>query len=150
MLTLIALKDGNLCSGSADLTIKIWEWEKGACTYTLTGHEKLVKCVYELSNGYVISGSDDKTIKVWKDYEQLNELKGHTKSVRAFCEINKNLFASASFDKTIKIWDIFNLFCVQTIYGHKDLILTIIRRSNGDIISCSNDHEIKIWKQINY
>jgi WD40 repeat protein len=76
-------------------------------------------------------------------------LEGHSKSVRTICQINNNFFASGSFDKTIKIWDIFNFTCVHTIYAHKDLILTIIRRSNGEIISCSNDHEIKIWRQIN-
>ena len=74
---------------------------------------------------------------------------GHTKSVRTLCQINKNFFASGSFDKTIKIWDIFNFTCLQTICGHKDLILTLIKLKSGEIISCSNDHEIKIWKQIN-
>ena len=31
VLTLITLKDGKLCSGSADLKIKIWDWENGKC-----------------------------------------------------------------------------------------------------------------------
>ena len=61
---------------------------------------------------------------------------------------NKYYLASGSFDKTIKIWDINNFNCVHTIYGHKDLILIVIKINSKVIISCSNDNEIKIWKQI--
>ena len=69
--------------------------------------------------------------------------------MRTLCQISSSSFASGSFDKTIKIWDIFNFECIYTILGHKDLILIIIRIKTGEIISCSNDHEIKIWKQLN-
>ena len=73
-------------------------------------------------------------------------MEGHSKSVRTLCQISSGLFASGSFDKTIKIWDVFNFECIYTIFGHKDLILIIIRIKTGEIISCSNDHEVKIWK----
>ena len=69
--------------------------------------------------------------------------------MRTLCQISSSSFASGSFDKTIKIWDIYNFECIYTILGHKDLILIIIRIKTGEIISCSNDHEIKIWKQLN-
>ena len=69
--------------------------------------------------------------------------------MRTLCQINEYFFASGSFDKTIKIWDIYNFSCVHTINGHNDLILVLLRINNGLIVSCSNDNEIKIWKQIN-
>ena len=147
VLTLTKLNDGCLCSGSSDLTIKIWNWEEGECKATLKGHQKWVKCVYPLSNGYIASGSDDKTILIWNNNSIINKLEGHTHSVRAICQINDNLFASASFDKTIKLWDLNTMKCVQTLTGHKSNVIGIIYHSQGFLISCSNDHFIKIWSK---
>ena len=145
VLALIKLNDGRLCSGSSDLTIKIWNWELNICDATLTGHKKWVKCLCQLNNGYIISGSDDKTIKIWKE-ENILESLSDTHSVRALCQINDNLFASASFDKTIKIWSLNNMKCIQTLEGHQSYVTGIIYHSSGCLISCSNDHTIKIWK----
>ena len=148
VLSLFLLSDGKLCSGGGDLSIKIWIWQNGQCVSTLLGHKKWIKCLYQLSNNYIVSGSDDKTIKVWMNNKCVRNLIGHERSVRTICQINNYFFASGSFDKTIKIWDIFNFNCVQTIFAHNDLILNIIRKKTGEIVSCSNDHEIKIWRQI--
>ena len=148
VLTLIQLKDGRLCSGSADMTIKIWNWELSTCDATLRGHKKWVKCLFQLSNGYILSGSDDKTIKVWKDNNVINTLEGHKHSVRSICQLSKDLFASASFDKTIKIWDINTMQYVQTLEGHNSNVIGVLYYKNSDcLISCSNDHYIKLWKK---
>ena len=62
VLALIILKNNNLCSSSADHTIKIWDWEKGNCVKTLRGHERWVKSLFELDNDIIISGSDNKKL----------------------------------------------------------------------------------------
>jgi len=146
VISMIMLINGNLCSSSADLTIKIWDWTKGACLQTLTGHQKWIKCVCQLSNGYIISGSDDYTIKIWSNYKNIGELKGHTGSIRSLCQISDNLFASSSFDKTIKIWDINKMSIFQNLEGHQDNVIGVIFHKLGFLISYSNDHTIKIWK----
>ena len=46
---------------SADLTIKIWDWQKGYCIIELKSHQKWIKCLYQLKDGILLSGSDDKT-----------------------------------------------------------------------------------------
>lgn len=148
VLSLIKLSDGKLCSGGGDLSIKIWNWATGDCCSTLLGHKKWIKCLCQLKkNNFILSGSDDKTIKVWSNNECYKTLQGHTRSVRTICQINDYYFASGSFDKSIKIWEIINFDCVQTIDGHNDLILAVIKfNNNGNIISCSNDHLMKVWE----
>ena len=145
VLSLITLSDGKLCSGGADLSIKIWDCLSGKCCTTLLGHKKWIKCLYQLNNNSLLSGSDDKTIKMWENNKCVYTFSGHTRSVRTLCQINDYFFASGSFDKTIKIWDIYNYNCIHTVCGHNDLILIIIKMKSGEIISCSNDHEIKLW-----
>ena len=147
-----------MCSGSADLTIRIWDWGQGECISILKGHTRWVKCVLELDNGVLITGSDDKTIKLWKNENNFKTLEEHAHSVRTFCQINEKFFASGSFDYTIKIWEIDTWKCVQTLYGHELNIICLISlkhqndKSNEEngynelIASCSNDKSIKIWK----
>ena len=145
VLSMITLSDGKLCSGGADLSIKIWDCLTGKCCTTLLGHKKWIKCLCQLTNNYLISGSDDKSIKLWSNNKCIHTFLGHSRSVRTLCQINDYLFASGSFDKTIKIWNIYHFNCIQTIHGHNDLLLIIIKMKSDEIISCSSDHEIKIW-----
>ena len=147
VLSMILLNNEKLCSGSADLSIKIWDWRIGVCVGTLIGHDKWVKCLCQLDNGYLVSGSDDMTIKIWNDNKCIKEFFGHTHSVRTLCKIDKYKFASGSFDETIKIWSINSLETMQTLKGHKSYVISIIQISNGDLVSCSNDHSIKIWRK---
>ena len=147
IFTLITLKNGYLCSGGADLSIKIWDINCDKCKATLLGHKKWIKCLCELTPNYIISGSDDRSIKLWSNNKCKYTFLGHERSVRTICRVDNNFFVSGSFDKTIRIWDYHNLYCVQIIYAHSDLILITLMISSGQLISCSNDHKIKIWKK---
>ena len=120
----------------------------GKCCSTLLGHKKWIKCLCKLTPNYIISGSDDKSIKLWTNNKCKYTFFGHERSVRTICRVDNNFFVSGSFDNTIRIWDYNNLCCVQIIYAHSDLILIILIISSGQLISCSNDHKIKIWKKI--
>ena len=64
VLALILLNDGKLCSGGAELCIKIWNWEENICELNLEGNLGWVKCLFQLKNGNILSGSEDKTIKI--------------------------------------------------------------------------------------
>ena len=91
---MILLKNKKLCSGSADLSIKIWDWEKGECINTLFGHEKWVKCLCQLDNDYIISGSDDMIIKIWENNKCIKNFYGHKHSIRTLCKISEEEFDS--------------------------------------------------------
>jgi WD40 repeat protein len=56
----------NFASGSADYSIKVWDYEKGENIKNFTGHMSDILCLDCTSTGNtLISGSADRTIKVW-------------------------------------------------------------------------------------
>ena len=65
MYALVLLPNGDLASGSADGTIRVWEPRTGVCKLVLKGHTGYVMSLAVLPNGDLASGSYDKTIRVW-------------------------------------------------------------------------------------
>ena len=161
ILALILLKNKKLCSGSADRSLRIWDWGLGICEFSFSGHEKWIKCLCQLDkDDVIVSGSDDMKIKIWKNigcyrnninnnnWNVIKEYTGHTHSVRTLCKINEDTFASGSFDGSIKIWNLNEKEAIQSLEGHKSYVISVIKIKNGDdLISCSNDHTIKIWRK---
>ena len=146
---MIKLNNEKLCSGSADCTIKIWDWKNYTCENTLKDNSPIL-CLCEFKNDIIISGNDESSVTVWENYQRKNDsdFKGHESIVRNLCKIDEKHFASASFDKTIKIWDYNTKNCMETLIGHNDFVIGILKHNDGYLISCSNDKTIKIWKKI--
>ena len=78
---MILLLDNNLCSGAADMNIKIWDWQNYECLNTFKAHDKWVKCLCQLDNGIIVSGSDDKKIKFWNNDKCIKILEGHQNTI---------------------------------------------------------------------
>ena len=54
-----------LASGSADSTVRVWDYEKRECK-VFRGHKDWVNAVRVTGDGkWLFSGSDDTTIKLW-------------------------------------------------------------------------------------
>ncbi len=101
-MNMIMLKNGYLCTSSADENIKIWDWVNVKCVYSFRAHEKYVKCLCQLNNGLLLTGSEDKKIGIWNEsYDNIKYLEEHKHSVRTLCQINDKYFASGSFDRTL-------------------------------------------------
>ena len=55
-----------IISGSADMTVKVWDVKTGACLLTCTGHKGWVRSVACSADGTtVVSGAEDEAVKVW-------------------------------------------------------------------------------------
>lgn len=54
-------------SCSADMSVKLWDFNTFECTKTLQGHDHNVSSVTFLPSGdFIVSSSRDKTIKIWE------------------------------------------------------------------------------------
>ena len=62
---LLELLDGRIASGSADLTIKIWDLTNKTCLQTLVGQKNSILSLAQFNDGKLISGSEDKSIYIW-------------------------------------------------------------------------------------
>lgn len=114
IISLKYLNDGaTFASGSADYSIKIWDFERGENVKNFTGHMSDILCLDCTSTGAtLISGSADRTIKVWsltKKYSSacLKTMTGHLDFIWTILlmQDNTTLF-SAGLDKMIKMWDV--------------------------------------------
>ena len=153
---------GVLASGSADYTIKLWDWELGNCLQTLYGHTSWVWSIAFNPNGtQLVSSSYDQTIKLWDigTGECLKTLRGHTSPVVSVAfsptplsPLAKGrteggyLLASTEFDGIIKLWDADTGECRQTFKGHSNSVWSVTFSPNGEwLLSGSFDQTLKLW-----
>ena len=145
VLSLIKLSDGNLCAGSEDKLIKIWDWKKKNQIKVLKGHNNWVNCLCQINDKILLSGSYDKMIKVWKNYECIKTIENN-ECVSVLLKLNNDYFAQNSNNK-IKIWNMRNFLCCDILNGHSLDITGLIKANNNEIISCSKDNTIIIWEK---
>ena len=104
----LALPNGDLATGSADRSIKIWNPNNGSLKSTLFDHSNVVFGLTVLPNDQIASESFDKTIKIWdiKTYSLIQTLVGHTGVVYNVLVLPNGDLASSSGDSTIHIWNL--------------------------------------------
>ncbi|CAH0019340.1 unnamed protein product [Clonostachys rhizophaga] len=147
----------SIASGSADCTIKIWDWEFGELEKTIKGHTKAVQ---DLDFGgpkgatLLASCASDLTIKLWDpadDYKNIRTLQGHDHSISTVRFIpsgtgGSNMLVSASGDNTLKIWDTTTGYCVKTLTGHSGWVRHVDPSIDGRyLVSTGNDRTARIW-----
>ncbi|MGB3653153.1 MAG: WD40 repeat domain-containing protein [Rivularia sp. (in: cyanobacteria)] len=140
-----------LFSGSADNTIKIWDWlGENKFIRTLEEHSSSVTALCLTEDGKTLfSGSGDNTIKIW-DWQQgelIRTLEGHSLGVNslAIAPDGKTLI-SASNDTTIKVWNWKSGKLQATLTGHSAEVNSIALSPNGKhLFSGSSDKTVKVW-----
>ena len=125
-------------SGSADMTLRVWDLTDGTCIRTLTGHRGGVCCVAVVSEDWVISGSADNTLRVWRRAGwsgYIRTLSGHRRSVCAVAVVNRQYVVSASADATLRLWDLYNGHCIGLLADkppHLIVRAVVVYRDPGD------------------
>uniref|UniRef100_A0A3B3S5B9 WD repeat domain 5 n=1 Tax=Paramormyrops kingsleyae TaxID=1676925 RepID=A0A3B3S5B9_9TELE len=102
-----------ILAATLDNTLKLWDYSKGKCLKTYTGHKNEKYCVFanfSVTGGkWIVSGSEDSMVYIWnlQTKEIVQKLPGHMDVViSTACHPTENIIASAALenDKTIKLW----------------------------------------------
>ncbi|RKP32707.1 WD40 repeat-like protein [Metschnikowia bicuspidata] len=104
-LTALNFKNKRCYSGSMDLSINVWDFEKGKLLYSLEGHNSLVGLL-ELSENYLVSAAADSTLRVWdaKTGENLSKLRRHNSAITCFQHDDHRIVSGS--ERILKLWDI--------------------------------------------
>ncbi|XP_057465840.1 protein JINGUBANG-like [Actinidia eriantha] len=159
--------DGDVYTGSADKTIKVWRKNSGETKHslvsTLDKHKSGVNALALSVDGSVLySGACDRSILVWEkdnvgNMAALGALRGHTKSVLCLTVVS-DFVCSGSADKTVRIWRGVDrcYYCLAVLEGHNGPVKCLTAGSDGYnpsdatsmyfIYSGSLDCDIKVWQ----
>ena len=161
----------HIATGGRDKILKIWNVEDFSNVASCEGHtDTITSCIKLANKDSVISddcmailatGSWDSKVCVWKCSESgdalgvecIAELEGHTSYVNCLVELNDSSVASGSHDCSIRVWKIEkdSFTCMFTIQqAHSQYVHSLcVYPANGDLISCSFDKTIKLWRKSN-
>ncbi|KAM9841420.1 F-box/WD repeat-containing protein 2 [Aulostomus maculatus] len=148
-------KDGLLCTGSDDLSAKLWDVRTGQCIYGIQTH---TCATVKFDEQKLVTGSFDNTIACWEwsTGAKIQQFRGHTGAVFSV-DYNDELdiLVSGSADFTVKVWALSAGACLNTLTGHTEWVTKVILQksevesvvhSPGDYILLSADkYEIKVW-----
>lgn len=137
-------------TGSADHSLKEFEWESGRCLRTLysktAGHSEWVTCVDYLPNGGILSGAMDSKLCLWHpEFVRCTDLTEHRSSISAVKVDSRSFAVSSSYDGSLIVWDLNSRpRSVCHLSGHKKAVLNFFWR-NSLVISCGRDGLLGIW-----
>nr|XP_020656576.1 F-box/WD repeat-containing protein 2 [Pogona vitticeps] len=148
-------KDGLLCTGSDDLSAKLWDVSTGQCIYGIQTH---TCAAVKFDEQKLVTGSFDNTVACWEwsSGAKTQHFRGHTGAVFSVdYNDDLDLLVSGSADFTVKVWALSTGVCLNTLTGHTEWVTKVVLQkckvkslmhSPGDYILLSADkYEIKIW-----
>ncbi|CAI7995694.1 WD repeat-containing protein 48 [Geodia barretti] len=152
--------DGSyIMSAASDITLKLWDSRRGACTSTLRQQQDYIRCLaYSRHREQVASGSLDHSIYLW-DLKTLTSLtstnnKVTTTSLRgqkdsvyslAMNEAGTVLVAGGT-DKVLQVWDPRTDEKMMRLKGHTDNVRALLLSPDGTTcVSGSSDGTVRLW-----
>ncbi|NER01545.1 MAG: protein kinase [Okeania sp. SIO3C4] len=137
-----------IVSGSADTTIKVWDYGSGELKHSLTGHRGYIYTVAISPDGKtIVSGSSDDTVKVWDltTGALLKTLSGHRADIYdTAISPDGQTVVSGSIDKTVKFWNLRSDELLGTITGYKYGVTSV--DFVGEDIMAADIKTIKVWE----
>eukprot|EP00596_Hydrurales_sp_CCMP1899_P003853 CAMPEP_0119045608 /NCGR_PEP_ID=MMETSP1177-20130426/41229_1 /TAXON_ID=2985 /ORGANISM="Ochromonas sp, Strain CCMP1899" /LENGTH=455 /DNA_ID=CAMNT_0007017663 /DNA_START=119 /DNA_END=1483 /DNA_ORIENTATION=- len=143
-------------TGSADRTIKIWDFPKscsgseGSLKLTLTGHISAVRgLVVSPRHPYLFSVGEDKMVKCWDlEYNKvIRHYHGHLSGVYC-CKLHPtlDLLITGGRDSVARVWDMRTKHQIHVLGGHTDTVSSIITSAvDPQVITASHDSTIKLF-----
>ncbi|XP_028402254.1 WD repeat-containing protein 17-like [Dendronephthya gigantea] len=136
------LREGFLCSGSDDTTVRIWDYSEDDCAGVLEGHTGPVRgLLWNPEIPYILlSGSWDYSIKVWdtRTLSCLETVFNHGADVYGLaCHPHRPfMVASTSRDSTVRLWSMATL-------AHPISLSILAQRPSDEIFAKNIDDALK-------
>uniref|UniRef100_A0A8C5H059 F-box domain-containing protein n=1 Tax=Gouania willdenowi TaxID=441366 RepID=A0A8C5H059_GOUWI len=119
-------KDGLLCTGSDDLSAKLWDVRTGQCIYGIQTH---TCATVKFDEQKLVTGSFDNTIACWEwsTGAKIQQFRGHTGAVFSL-DYNDDLdvLVSGSADFSVKVWALSAGACLNTLTGHTEWVTKVL------------------------
>jgi WD40 repeat protein len=154
VLALAKLSSFRLASGSADTTVKIWNWCTGLLERNLTGHTSLVfDLILMIDNQTLLSSSCDATIRLWNTSSgnQLRKLSTQDNCALSIILLsNSRYLIAADENSTIRVWNYTSREVTKVhFYSVESEVLCLVALDHTSYMplfaSGSKDSKIIIW-----
>ena len=143
-------------TGSADRTIKIWNFPKAsvgssdALQLTLTGHISAVRgLAFSPRHPYLFSCAEDKKVLCWdlETNQVVRHYHGHLSGVYSLAlHPTLDLLITGGRDAVARVWDMRTKTAVHTLSGHTNTVGSILAHAtHPQIVTGSYDSTIKLW-----
>ncbi len=147
---------GRLLSGSADMTVRVWDVERRQTLHVLTGHTGVVSTVgFHPDGALVVSGSLDETVRLWdaQSGQLLGTLQAGATRVEATAfSPDGRLLATAGHDQLVRLWDWRRAEVLHTLRGQTNLVKALAfcptPEGQGEpplLASGGDDQTLRLW-----
>ena len=120
-----------------------------------SAHDKFITSLLVLKDDRILTTAKDYSMKIWEEKTEQYTLE-KTIEKRCGCIIcalpieNNKILTSSITNNTIYMWSPNNnegLSIEQSLTLHSDIVLSMIRLENGNLVSCGKDNNVIIWKK---
>ncbi|CAO2597791.1 F-box/WD repeat-containing protein 2 [Lemmus lemmus] len=118
-------RDGLLCTGSDDLSAKLWDVSTGQCVYGIQTH---TCAAVKFDEQKLVTGSFDNTVACWEwsSGARTQHFRGHTGAVFSVDYSDElDILVSGSADFAVKVWALSAGTCLNTLTGHTEWVTKI-------------------------
>eukprot|EP00752_Nemacystus_decipiens_P010662 g9494.t1 len=134
----------NLCTGSGDKTVSLWDARSGLCMQTFYGHTNAVNHVCCSLKGDMVASCDaDGVVKMWdaRMVAEIGTMEAGQHPLNSLCiDRSATRLAAASNDGTVKVFDTVSRNLVVELKGHEDAVQSVLFSPADDsLVSTSSD-----------